>query len=52
MVHTGWALAARHYSRRHALTEERAKAARHGLWKGDFSVPRDWRAGTKPGKKF
>lgn len=52
MVHTGWALAARHYSSSHASIEECAKAARRGLWKGDFSVPRDWRAGTKPGKKY
>ena len=47
MVHTGWALVARHYSSRHSSTEERAKAAKRGLWKGQFTAPRDWRAARK-----
>ena len=47
MVHTGWALVARQYCSHHSATEERAKAAKRGLWKGQFTTPRDWRAARK-----
>ena len=47
MVHTGWALTARRYCSHYSGTEERAKAAKRGLWKGQFTAPWDWRARGK-----
>lgn len=41
MVHSGWALADRATTDRYVATERKAKAARRGLWRGEF----DWRAG-------
>jgi endonuclease YncB( thermonuclease family) len=43
MVHTGWALAWRRYSHIYVKTEDKAKAAKRGLWRGPFEHPRDWR---------
>jgi endonuclease YncB( thermonuclease family) len=41
MVEAGWAVAYGSY-----VTEElAARAARRGLWKGEFDQPQDWRAG-------
>ena len=43
MVHTGWALAFRPESSLYIDTENKAKAARRGLWKGEFTPPWVWR---------
>ena len=43
MVHTGWALAFRPESIAYVETENKAKKARRGLWKGEFPVPWEWR---------
>ena len=43
MVHTGWALAYRPESTAYVETEKKAKKARRGLWKGDFTLPWEWR---------
>ena len=47
MVAQGWALAYRRYSSAYAGEEASAKAARHGIWRGDFVAPWDWRAGIR-----
>ena len=47
MAYTGWALALRRVSERYVAFEERARAARRGLWKGRFVAPWDWRAGAR-----
>ncbi len=47
MAYTGWALALRRVSERYVALEERARAARRGLWKGRFVAPWDWRAGLR-----
>ena len=43
MVHTGWALAYKPESTVYVETENKAKKARRGLWKGDFTLPWEWR---------
>jgi endonuclease YncB( thermonuclease family) len=43
MVHTGWALAWRRYSRMYIKIEEKAMAAKRGLWRGPFEKPWKWR---------
>jgi endonuclease YncB( thermonuclease family) len=43
MVHTGWALAWRRYSRMYIKVEEKAMAAKRGLWRGPFEMPWKWR---------
>ena len=47
MVYTGWALAYRKYSTRYVATEDEARAAGRGLWKGAFVAPWDWRRGVR-----
>jgi len=47
MVSEGWALAYRRYSRKYVSEEALAKAARRGLWRGDFVAPWDWRGGKR-----
>lgn len=47
MAYTGWALAQRKVTRRHVPHEARARERRHGLWKGAFVTPWDWRAGQR-----
>lgn len=47
MVYTGWALADRRESRRYVTTEQGAKDAGRGLWRGRFVEPRAWRAGKR-----
>lgn len=39
MVHTGWAVADQRVSHDYTDTEEKARAAERGLWKGTFPVP-------------
>ena len=51
MVHTGWAVMARHYCSAFGQTEEKAKAAKRGLWKGAFTPPWEWRAEQLEKKK-
>ena len=47
MVHKGWALAYRQYSTDYVGTEDKAKAAKRGLWKGEFVPLWDWRWGKR-----
>ena len=47
MVAEGWALAYRRYSEAYADEEARAKAARAGVWRGEFVPPWDWRRGKR-----
>ncbi len=43
MVHTGWAVVAPGGPEAYRRTEEKARAAKHGLWRGEFDMPWDWR---------
>jgi endonuclease YncB( thermonuclease family) len=43
MVESGFALAYRQHSLAYVANEERAKAARRGLWAGSFEMPWDYR---------
>ena len=45
MVAEGWAVAYRRYSRAYVATERRARAAKRGVWQGEFVPPR--RSGRK-----
>lgn len=47
LVCEGWALAYRRYSTAYVADEERARAARRGMWEGEFVPPWEWRAGTR-----
>jgi endonuclease YncB( thermonuclease family) len=44
MVHTGWALADPDTGGAYREAEARARRNRHGMWKGDFTAPWEWRA--------
>lgn len=44
MVASGWAVAYRKYSLDYVADEERAHAARVGIWSGTFTMPWDWRS--------
>jgi len=39
MVHTGWAVADRRTADVYTDTEEKARSAKRGLWKGTFTMP-------------
>jgi endonuclease YncB( thermonuclease family) len=44
MVRSGWAVDFRRYSKgAYADEEAQARAARRGLWAGEFEVPAQWR---------
>jgi endonuclease YncB( thermonuclease family) len=43
MVRSGWAVAFRRYSERYLSEENAAKAAKAGLWQGNFRMPWVWR---------
>lgn len=43
MVSNGWALAYRQYSKDYMDEETAAKAAKQGLWTGEFVAPWEWR---------
>ncbi len=43
MVHTGWALAAPGYESDFKRQQTRARKRRHGLWRGTFEPPWEWR---------
>lgn len=47
MVAQGLAVAYRRYSTMYADEEARAKAARIGIWQGDFIAPEQWRQGAR-----
>ncbi len=47
MTYTGWALASRRVSKRYVAFEDGARAARRGLWRGQFVAPWDWREGAR-----
>ncbi len=47
MVYTGWALADRAISEQYLPFELEARAKNHGLWRGRFVAPWDWRRGTR-----
>ena len=47
MVHEGWALAYRRYSIAYVGEEAAARAAKRGLWRGEFIPPWDWRRGDR-----
>jgi endonuclease YncB( thermonuclease family) len=43
MVASGWAVAYREFSRDYVPDEEAARAARRGMWQGEFMLPSLWR---------
>ena len=47
LVAEGWALAYRRYSREYVDEESTARAARKGVWRGEFVAPWDWRRGKR-----
>ena len=47
LIHTGWALAHDPTSPVYRETERKARAAKRGLWRGDFARPSDWRAKSR-----
>ncbi len=47
MVLNGWALAYRRYSRDYVAQERAARAARAGIWRGEFVEPWEWRKGKR-----
>ena len=44
MVRAGLAVAYRQYSLSYVSEEENAKRLKHGMWKGTFVMPWDWRS--------
>jgi endonuclease YncB( thermonuclease family) len=47
MVRQGWALAYRKYSTAYVREEDQARAARRGIWQGEFTAPWEWRAARR-----
>lgn len=47
MVETGNAVAYKEYSRDYVPVADQAKAARLGIWQGEFQYPADWRKAQK-----
>ena len=47
LVAQGWALAYRQYSQSYVDEEAVARAARRGIWRGNFVAPWDWRRGVR-----
>ena len=47
LVAQGWALAYRRYSTTYVPQEDQAKAARAGIWAGEFVPPWAWRRGER-----
>ncbi len=43
MVAKGWAVAHHLFSYEYSRAEQRAKAARSGIWAGEFEMPWEWR---------
>jgi endonuclease YncB( thermonuclease family) len=46
LVASGWAVAFTRYSHNYVEQERQARAARRGIWSGDFVMPWDWRHGN------
>ena len=51
LVYEGLALAYRKYSKKYVPEENKARAAKRGLWAGEFIPPWDWRKGKRLGQK-
>ena len=49
LVREGYAMAYRQYGTDYISEEERARAAKRGLWAGTFTPPWDWRKGKRDG---
>ena len=49
MVAQGWAFAYRRYSHAYVAEESGARAAKHGVWRGEVMPPWDWRRGKRLG---
>ena len=47
MVHTGWAVAYRRYSKKYVTVEDKARTAGRGMWRGSFVKPWEWRRGVR-----
>ena len=47
LVHEGLALAYRKYSKQYVPEEDKARAAKRGMWAGEFVAPWDWRKGKR-----
>ena len=47
LVYEGLALAYRKYSKRYVPEEDKARAAKRGMWAGEFVAPWDWRRGKR-----
>ena len=47
LVAEGWALAYRRYSKKYIPQEDQARAAKKGMWVGEFVPPWDWRRGER-----
>ena len=47
LVYEGMALAYRRYSKKYVPEEDEAKAAKRGMWAGEFVAPWDWRRGKR-----
>ena len=47
MVWQGWAVAYRRFSTDYVLHEDAAKAAKRGVWRGEFQMPWNWRAARR-----
>jgi len=55
MVHAGWALAYRQYSKKYINVEDHARTGKRGMWRGNFVKPWDWRRGERsaiPGRSW
>ena len=49
MVEAGWAMAYRRYSCAYVAQEDQARAARVGIWQGEFTPPWAYRRGGADG---
>lgn len=47
LVAQGWGMAYRQYSTAYVRLEDEAKAAKRGIWIGEFTPPWDWRKGKR-----
>ncbi|NKB21186.1 MAG: thermonuclease family protein [Alphaproteobacteria bacterium] len=47
MVHSGWALAVPRTGTIYGNVERTAREGKHGLWRGKFDMPWDWRNGAR-----
>src|SRR5689334_1269095 len=43
MVRLGWAIAYTRHGTSYLSEEQEARSARHGIWRGTFDLPEDWR---------